>query len=94
MVASGATACTISVSPTSSPLASHGETEPAMAVRTWIRAAGSPNRLSKSARSWRMSVTVGGDAGVAAAYSTSTTVWPRPSIPASSSGWMPYATRN
>jgi hypothetical protein len=44
MVASGATACTISVSPTSSVLASHGETEPAMAVRTWIRAAGSPNR--------------------------------------------------
>ena len=58
MVASGATACTSSVSSTSSTLASHGEAdEPAKVVMTWIRAGGSPNRLSKSARSCRMSVT-------------------------------------
>ena len=90
MVASGATACTISVSTTSSMPASHGEADdPASVVMTWIRAGGSPNRLSKSARSWRMSVTFGGDAGAVAANSGSTTVWPRPSIPSSSSGWMP-----
>ena len=98
MVASGATACTSSVSSTSSTLASHGEAdEPARVVRmTWIRAGGSPNRLSKSARSCRMSVTdcrrpeTGwGRAGPVSASSGSTTVTPRPSIPRSSSGWMP-----
>ena len=58
MVASGATACTSSVSSTSSTPASHGEADgPAKVVMTWIRAGGSPNRLSKSARSCRMSVT-------------------------------------
>src|SRR5208282_3643865 len=42
MVASGATVCTISVSSTSSSLASHGEAdEPARVVMTWIRAGGS-----------------------------------------------------
>ena len=97
MVASGATACTSSVSSTSSTPASHGEAdEPAKAVMTWIRAGGSPNRLSKSARSCRMSVTAcrrpetgWGRAGPVSASSGSATVTPRPSIPRSSSGWMP-----
>ena len=61
MVASGATACTSSVSSTSSTPASHGEAdEPAKVVMTWIRAGGRPNRRSKSARSCRMSVTACG----------------------------------
>ena len=92
MVASGATACTSSVSSTSSRLASHGEADgPAKVVRmTWIRAGGRPNRRSKSATSCRMSVAPGkACAGPVSACSGSATVTPRPSIPRSSSGWMP-----
>ena len=97
MVASGATAWTSSVSSTSSTPANHGEAdEPAKVVITWIRAGGSPNRLSKSARSCRMSVTdcrrsvIGwGRAGPVSASSGSTTVTPWPVIPRSSSGSMP-----
>jgi hypothetical protein len=70
MVVSGATACTVSVSSTSSTPASHGEAdEPVKAVMTWIRAGGSPNRLTKSARSCRMSVTGWGRTGRAATAS-------------------------
>ena len=97
MVASGATAWTSSVSSTSSTPPNHGEAdEPAKVVITWRCATGSPNRLSKSARSFRMSVTdwsmsvIGwGLAGPVSASSGSTTVTPRPVIPRSSSGWMP-----
>ena len=89
MAAPGAAACTISVSSTSSSLASHGEAERARLFTICSRAAGRPNTLSNRARSWRMSVTTGGDAGGVTANSSSTTVWPRPSIPSSSSGWMP-----
>ena len=88
IAASGATACTISASSTSSPLASHGDAEEAMLVTTCRRAAGRPNRLSKRDMSWRRSLTTGGDSCVSAS-SGSTTVSPRPSIPRLSSGRMP-----
>ena len=89
-VAPGATACTCSRSPASSPVASHGEAEPPRLVTTSIRAAGSRNVRSKLARSRRISVgpAFGGGTGA-----TTVTVSPRPSIPLSSNGWMPYATR-
>ena len=89
-VAPGATACTCSRSPASSPVASHGEAEPPRLVTTSIRAAGSRNVRSKLAKSRRISVgpAFGGGTGA-----TTVTVSPRPSIPLSSNGWMPYATR-
>ena len=89
-VAPGATACTCSRSPASSPVASHGEAEPPRLVTTSIRAAGSRNVLSKLAKSRRISVgpAFGGGTGA-----TTVTVSPRPSIPLSNNGWMPYATR-
>ncbi len=60
-MAPGAAACTISVSITSSKLAAHGELAPASVVTTLMCAGGRRNRLSKVARSWRMSVTCGGE---------------------------------
>ena len=97
-VAAGATVCTISKSETSSGVACHGEAAPARAVTTWIRAAGSPNSLSKASRSWRISVAAGGsllpgDVLGDGTGETTVTVSPRPSIPRSSKGWTPYATR-
>jgi len=59
MAASGASACTISVSPTSSALASQGDATCARVFTTCSRAAGKPNRASNRARSFRMSVTAG-----------------------------------
>ena len=59
-VAAGATMCSSSRSPTAPSDAFQGEAESARLVTTWIRAAGSPNRLSNFARSWRISVTSGG----------------------------------
>ena len=94
-VAAGATVCTISVSPISSSPACQGAAAPARVVTIWIRAAGSPNMLLSAFRSWRISVPAGpcevlGDVAGARIV----TVSPRPSIPLSSKGWMPYATRN
>ena len=99
--AAGATVCTISVSWTSSSAACHGEPAPASVVTTWIRAAGSRNVPSKAVRSWRISlagVTPGGGAAVellagaprAGATARTVTVSPRPSIPLSGEGWMPF----
>jgi hypothetical protein len=89
MAAPGATAWTISVSKTSSPLASHGDADGARLDTTRIRAAGRWNNVSNSARSRRMSLVGSGNCG--SASSGSTTVSPRPVVPCSSSGKMPYA---
>ena len=102
MAASGASACTISVSSASSVDASQGDAACARVFTTCTRAAGRPNLLSNSARSCRMSLEAGTwppvaapDAPVACGgNSSSTMVCPRPVIPRSSSGWMPYATRS
>lgn len=88
MAASGASACTISVSSTSSKFASQGDASCARAFTTCSRGPGRPNTLSNRVRSCRMSVTAGGDPA-AGGNSSSATVCPRPVIPRSSSGWMP-----
>jgi hypothetical protein len=89
MVTSGATTCTISVSSTSSPPASHGEAdEPARVVMTWIRA----GQAEPAVEVCQVLADVGDRRGLRrlrSASSGSTTVTPRPSIPRSSSGWMP-----
>ena len=108
--AAGATTCTISMSWTSSPDACQGKDAPARLVTAWIFGAGSRNSLSNAARSCRMSVAVGTapgggapapgggplKAGVPGDWrgASTVTVSPRPSIPRSSKGWMPYAVRN
>jgi hypothetical protein len=72
ITAPGATACTISASTTSSSLASQGEADPARLVTVRSRAAGRPNRRSNLARSWRMSLTWGGDSHVWASSGNTT----------------------
>jgi len=57
-----ATACTISVSSTSSPLASQGDAVGARVVTARRSAAGKWNNLSNWARSWRISLTGAGTA--------------------------------
>jgi hypothetical protein len=97
MAAPGASACTISVSPTSSVLASQGDAAGARVFTTCSRAPGRPNRASNRARSCRMSVAAGtwapvtadGDRAADGGNSGRMTVCPRPVIPRSSSGWMP-----
>jgi hypothetical protein len=87
IVAAGATVCTISVSRTSSPLASQGEAEGASVVTERRCAEGRWNNSSNSARSARMSLVGSGNCG--SASSGSTTVSPRPSMPRASRGATP-----